>query len=164
MGVLGILMYIPIVLWLSDLSPELRMQILQTEIPAMRPRDAGPTAAELPASTREAFARLLGIRRSGCWCSAITANLTLYFAIQVFGPLMFTEAFRYTPAVAARMNANFWFANLAVLVITGIVSDRLRTAQADRDFRRRYSPVLMACGCRDFRPSSCHAPPWRCRG
>jgi MFS family permease len=126
MGALGVLMYVPILLWLKDLSPELRLQIFRSEIAAMEAEGRRlPKAAEIPGSSREAFATLL--RHAEVWLLVIgvTANLTLYIAIQAFGPLMFTEAYGYSPAVAARMNANFWFTNLAVLVATGIVSDRL---------------------------------------
>ncbi len=73
----------------------------------------------------------------------ITANLTLYFAIQVFGPLMFTEAYGYSPAIAARINANFWFANLAVLVLTGVVSDRLESRKPIAIFGGILSVALM---------------------
>ena len=34
-------------------------------------------------------------------------SLSLYIAIQAFGPLMFTESFHYSPAAAARMNSYF---------------------------------------------------------
>jgi len=37
-----------------------------------------------------------------------TISLALYIAIQVFGPLMFTESFHYTPGEAAAMNSWFW--------------------------------------------------------
>ncbi|MFZ0889007.1 MAG: MFS transporter [Candidatus Binataceae bacterium] len=128
MGALGVLMYIPILLWLKDLSPELRLQVFRSEIAAMQAEGRRiPSAAEIPASAREAFAALL--EHAEVWLLVIgaTANLTLYFAIQAFGPLMFTEAYHYSPAVAARMNANFWFTNLAVLIVTGMVSDRLES-------------------------------------
>ena len=62
------------------------------------------------------------------WIQVIgmNANLTLYFAITAFGPLMFTQAFKYPPAEAAAMNSNFWFCNLAILIATGFISDRLQ--------------------------------------
>jgi len=151
MGGLGILMYIPILLWLKDLSPTLRMQIFRNEITAMQAEGRRlPTAAELPASTREAFARLLQHPEVWLLVLGATANLTLYFAIQVFGPLMFTEAYGYTPAVAARMNANFWFTNLAVLVITGIVSDRLESRKAIAIIGGILSAALMGIWAATF--------------
>ena len=52
-----------------------------------------------------------------------TLSLALYIAIQVFGPLMFTESFHYTPADAAAMNAKFWLGNMGALIIVGVISD-----------------------------------------
>jgi MFS family permease len=144
MGVLGIAMYIPIVLWLRDLSPELRLQIFKSEIATMQAEGHRiPAAAELPSSTRDAFARLLGNFEVWLLVIGVTANLTLYFAIQAFGPLMFTEAFHYTPAEAAHMNANFWFANLATLVITGLISDRLQIRKPIAMFGGTLASILM---------------------
>ena len=103
-----------------------------------------PTAAELPASSREAFASLLKHPEVWLLVLGISANLTLYFAIQTFGPLMFTEAYGYSPAVAAGMNANFWFANLAVLIIVGWISDRLESRKPIAIIGGVLSATLMA--------------------
>jgi len=127
MGVLAIAMYVPIVIWLSDLSPQLRVQIFRSEAAAMeaagRPR---PAVSELPSSARDAYARLL--RHPEVWLLVIgiICNLVLYITIQAFGPLMFTDAFHYSPADAARLNSYFWLANILMLIVTGIVSDRLQ--------------------------------------
>ena len=125
-GVLGVVMFIPIALWLKDLSTDLRLQIFRTEVASMEARGVKLKAAELPSSTNDAFARLLKHPEIWIQVIGINANLTLYFAITAFGPLMFTQAFKYSPAEAAAMNSNFWFCNLAVLVLTGFVSDRLQ--------------------------------------
>jgi MFS family permease len=127
MGFLGVAMYIPIALWLKDLSAELRLQVFREELAAREAEGRRlPAAAELPSSTRDAFARLLAHSEVWLLVLGVTANLTLYFAIQGFGALMFTEAFHYSPADAARLNAYFWLANIVALVITGIISDRLQ--------------------------------------
>ena len=144
MGFFAIAMYIPIVLWLCDLSPALRMQIMKTEIQALAAEGRLPTASELPSSTGDAFRRLLGHLEVWLLVIGTTANLTLYFAIQGFGPLMFTEAFHYTPAEAAKMNEYFWLANLAALVMTGLVSDRLQTRKPIAIFGATLASILMA--------------------
>ncbi len=125
-GFLGIVMFTPIVLFLKDLSTDLRLQIFRTEVASMEARGVKIKSTELPSSTRDAFARLL--RHPDIWIQVIgiNANLTLYFAITAFGPLMFTQVFKYSPAEAAEMNSHFWFCNLAILVLTGFVSDRLQ--------------------------------------
>ncbi len=144
MGFFAIAMYIPIVLWLCDLSPQLRMQIMKTEIQALAAEGRLPSASELPSSTSDAFRRLLGHMEVWLLVIGITANLTLYFAIQGFGPLMFTEAFHYTPAEAAKMNEYFWLANLGALVLTGLVSDRLQTRKPIAIFGGVLACILMA--------------------
>jgi MFS family permease len=123
---LGLVMFVPIVMWLRDLSADLRLQIFRTEVAALEARGVSLRSADLPSSSRDAYARLLKHPEIWLQVIGITANLTLYFAITAFGPLMFTQAFKYSPAEAAAMNSNFWLCNLAVLVVTGFVSDRLQ--------------------------------------
>ncbi len=125
-GFLAIAMYAPIFLWLKDLSPALRLRIFRSELAEMEAKGRVPAASELPSGTVDAFTRLLGHLEVWLLVFGVVANLTLYFTIQPFGPLMFTQAFHYSPAEAASMNAYFWLANLAALVITGVVSDRLQ--------------------------------------
>ncbi|HSZ23467.1 MAG TPA: MFS transporter [Candidatus Sulfotelmatobacter sp.] len=144
MGFIAVAMYVPIVIWLCDLSPALRMQIMKTEIQALAAEGRLPAASELPSSTGDAFRRLLGHMEVWLLVVGITANLTLYFAIQGFGPLMFTEAFHYSPAEAAKMNEYFWLANLAALVLTGLVSDRLQTRKPIAIFGGILASLLMA--------------------
>ncbi len=136
MGFIAVAMYVPIAIWLCDLSLELRMQIMKTEIQALAAEGRLPAASEIPSGTRDAFRRLLGHMEVWLLVVGITANLTLYFAIQGFGPLMFTEAFHYSPAEAAKMNEYFWLTNLGVLVLTGLVVRPPANPQTDRDLRR----------------------------
>lgn len=126
-GFLAIAMYIPIVLFLKDLSPDLRLRIFKSELASMQAEGRRmPSAGEIPSGTRDAFGQLL--RHSEVWLLVVgvVANLTLYFTLQPFGPLMFTQAFHYSPAEAASLNAYFWLANMVVLILTGIVSDKLQ--------------------------------------
>ena len=55
MGFFAVAMYIPIVLWLCDLSPELRMQIMKTEIQALAAEGRLPSASELPSEHGRRF-------------------------------------------------------------------------------------------------------------
>ncbi len=131
MGFLAIGMYLPIVLFLKDLSPELRLRIYQSEIASIAAEGRKlPSASELPSSAREAFVALL--RHFEPWLMVLpfTISLSLYIAIQAFGPLMFTESFHYTPAAAAAMCAYFWLGNMGALIVTGIISDRLQMRKA----------------------------------
>jgi MFS family permease len=127
MGFLGIAMYIPIILFLKDLSPELRMRIYQSEIASIEAEGGRlSTAAEFPSSARDAFASLLKHFEPWLMVLPFTVSLSLYIAIQAFGPLMLTESFHYTPADAAAMCAYFWLGNMGALIVTGLISDRLQ--------------------------------------
>jgi MFS family permease len=126
MGFLGVAMYIPILLFLKDLSPTLRLKIYQSEIAAIESEGRLPTAAELPSSARAAFAALLKHFEPWLMVVPFTVSLSLYIAIQAFGPLMFTESFHYPPAEAAAMCAYFWLGNMGALIVVGVVSDRLQ--------------------------------------
>jgi OPA family glycerol-3-phosphate transporter-like MFS transporter len=130
MGALASALYVPILMWLRDLSPELRHQIIASEIAALDAAGRLPKASELPASNRAAFAALLRHPHILLMVVGVNAGLTLIFTMTAFGPLMFTEAFGYTPAEAAEMNAYFWLANGACLVLAGWVSDRLQVRRA----------------------------------
>ncbi len=143
-GCLAIVLYLPILFFLKDLSPALRLQIFKSEIAALQSEGRLPAASELPSSTRDAFARL--IKHSEVWLLVIgvVANLTLYFTITTFGPLMFTEAFHYSPSDAASMNYKFWLANMVVLVLTGIVSDRMGTRKPIAIFGTVLALALLA--------------------
>jgi len=126
MGVLGVVMYIPIVLRLKDLSTALRHNIYESERQALR--------AELMKRPPSSFQRA-PVKHSASSCvhpevwllvAGVNAFLLIYIAIQAFGPLMFTQVFHYSPAEAASINAYFWLLNLVTLMVVGIISDRLQ--------------------------------------
>ena len=72
------------------------------------------------------------------------AFLTLPITSQTFFPVMFTEAFHYSPAEAAKMASYFWLLNLIMLVPAGLLSDKLRVRKPLRvDRRRRRLLVLI---------------------
>jgi len=128
MGFIATVLYVPIFLWLKDLSPELRLKIFQSEFAALEVAGRGrPIAAKLPSNTWHAFEMLLGRFEPWLMVMPFTISLSLYIAIQAFGPLMFTESFHYIPADAARMNSYFWLGNMGALIVIGIVSDRLQS-------------------------------------
>jgi MFS family permease len=127
MGFSAIAMYLPLFFLLKDLSPELRMKIYQSEITAIEVEGGKVvTAAELPGTAREAFASLLKHFEPWLMVWPFTISLSLYIAIQAFGPLIFTESFHYTPGDAAAMCSWFWGGNIIALVIVGIISDGLQ--------------------------------------
>jgi sugar phosphate permease len=126
MGVLGIVLYIPVLLWLKDLSPKLRMMVMDSEAEGEAFESGDIPQEEAPASVMAVFAQLLGKWEVWVLVVGVVAFLTTAITIQTFGPLMFTEAYHYKPAEAAAMTANFWLLNLVMLVPAGLFSDYLR--------------------------------------
>ncbi|MGH7933487.1 MAG: MFS transporter [Candidatus Binataceae bacterium] len=125
MGVIAVILYIPVLLWLKDLHPKLRLMVRDSESSGAA-FESGEVEAEAPGTASQAFGQLLGKWQSWVLVVGVVAFLTTAITIQTFGPLMFTEAFHFHPAEAAKMTANFWLLNLLVLVPAGWFSDYLR--------------------------------------
>ena len=86
-------------------------------------------SGELPPRSGEAaagFRQLLGHWESWVLVIGVVAFLTTAITIQSFGPLMFTQAYHYSPAMADEVTARFWLINLVMLVPAGLFSDWLR--------------------------------------
>src|SRR6266849_5703293 len=130
MGVLAVILYVPVLLWLKDLSPSLRMMVMDSETMGAA-YESGEAAPETPApevtgSAMHAFSQLLGKWEVWILVAGVVAFLTVPMTIQTFGPLMFEQAFGYDHATADKAAANFWLLNLVMLVPAGWFSDRLR--------------------------------------
>jgi predicted MFS family arabinose efflux permease len=124
MGVLAIVLYIPVLLWLKDLSPKLRMMVLDSEATG-EAFESGDLPDEAPGTAMAVFAKLLREWEVWLLVVGVVAFLTVAITIQTFGPTMFEQAFGYDHATADRLTANFWLLNLIMLVPSGIVSDWL---------------------------------------
>jgi MFS family permease len=125
MGVLAVILYIPVLLWLKDLSPKLRSMVMDSE-GAGEAFESGDLPHEEPGSAMAVFGQLLSRWEIWVLVVGVVAFLTTAITIQTFGPLMFVEAYHYKPAEAAAMTANFWLLNLVMLVPAGWLSDYLR--------------------------------------
>lgn len=134
MGVLAVAMYIPVVLWLKDLSPKLRMMVMESETTG-EAFESGDVPEETPAAAMEMFGQLLGRWDAWVMVAGVVGFLSVAITIQNFGPLMFVQQYHYTPAQAANMTALFWWLNLVMLVPAGWISDYLQ-------IRRPMSIVL----------------------
>lgn len=125
MGGLAIGLFIPVLFGLKDLSPSLRLMVVDSETVG-----AAYESGELPAEAGEmaaaGFKQLLSHWESWVLVIGVVTFLTTAITIQNFGPLMFAQAYHYSPAVAARVTARFWLVNLLMLVPAGLFSDWLR--------------------------------------
>ena len=127
MGLLAIALYLPVLFFLKDLSPSLRMMVVDSEqVGAAYESGEVEAVPDVPGSALGAFKQLLSRWESWVLVIGVVSFLTLAITIQTFGPLMFTEAYHYTPALAASAAAKFWLVNLVMLVPAGIFSDWLR--------------------------------------
>ena len=136
MGVLAIVLYIPVLLWLKDLSPRLRLMVIDSENLG-EAFESGDLPEEPPANAMAVFGQLLGHWESWVLVVGVVGFLSVAITIQNFGPLMFVQQYHYTPAQAAEMTALFWWLNLIMLVPAGWLSDKLQ-------MRKPLSLVLTA--------------------
>ncbi len=124
MGVLAVILTIPVLLWLKDLSPALRLTVVGEE--TSEAFEAGDLPGQTPSSAMNAFSQLLRHWETWLLVVGVVSFLTVALTIQNFGPLMFSQAFGFSLPAAAAMTANFWLFNLIMLVPAGYISDALR--------------------------------------
>lgn len=125
MGFLAIALYIPVLLWLKDLSPKLRSMVIGSEEVGEAFESGDVPAAEVPTAA-SSFGQLLGQWQAWVMVTGVVAFLGVAITIQNFGPLMFVQQYGYSPGEAARMTAMFWWLNLIMLVPSGWISDYLQ--------------------------------------
>jgi MFS family permease len=127
MGILAIAMYIPVLAWLKDLHPSLRLTIVESEATASSaPAERIREATEIPESGTAALQELLSHYEVWVLVVGVVAFLTTAITIQTFGPLMLTEALHYNAADADKAASFFWLLNGILLVPAGWISDKLR--------------------------------------
>jgi MFS family permease len=127
MSIFGVALFLPIVLWMKDLSVSLRLSIFETESSAASMRsEVKNNSTRVPATVNAAFAALL--RRWDVWVLVVGAVLALSVPItmQTFGPLMFVQVYKYTPAEASKMASYFFLAQTIFYFPAGYLSDSLR--------------------------------------
>ena len=124
MGVLAVVLYIPVVLWLKDLSPKLRLMVLDSESTG-EAFESGDVPHEAPSTAMSAFSQLLSRWEVWLMVVGVVAFITVAITIQTFGPIMFEQAFGYDHATADRLASYFWLLNGIMLVPAGMFSDWL---------------------------------------
>jgi len=136
MGILAVVLYIPVLLWLKDLSPKLRLMVVDSETTG-EAFESGDVPHEAPGTAMSAFSQLLGRWEVWLMVVGVVAFITVAITIQTFGPIMFEQAFGYDHATADRLAAKFWLANLIMLVPAGMFSDWLGV--------RKPISIVLAC-------------------
>jgi MFS family permease len=138
MGTIGLLLYAAILLGLKDLSPSLRLTIIESEASAKVASQTGHAKAQVPGRVGAGFRLLLS--RWQIWVLVfggvpiMTVNLTM----QTFGPLIYVQALKYTAAQASRVASYYFLTHTLGYFVGGWLSDRLHT--------RKLLGIAMAVG------------------
>ncbi len=134
---LGFLVWLLLFLWMRDLSPAVRHQIVQSEVQKAEvdARARGMTSEE----ARATFGRMTAILKiPRVWSLVIGVQFwgMTYLAVSMYAPLFFRESFGMTEAEAASSVSWFWPAWTASAIFWGWFSDKIGT---------RKLPLLISC-------------------
>ncbi len=128
MGLLAVAIYIPVFFFLKDLSPSLRMMVIDSEQTGAAYEsgeiEQGPSPAA-PGSATQAFAELLSHWSVWALVVGVVGFLSIALTVQNFGSEMFAEAYKYDAATATAAASKFWLLNGLMLVPAGYLSDWL---------------------------------------
>ncbi|WP_258111640.1 MFS transporter [Alicyclobacillus sp. SP_1] len=122
MGTVCLVISIVVALFIRDLSPNLRAQIVRNHQDVRTAeKNASRVRGEI-ANPRLVFASF----RIWSLAVGIVLFLLVYYFTTAFGPLYLATVFKYPPAKAAGIASYFWLANLASLIVVGVISDWLQ--------------------------------------
>jgi MFS family permease len=126
MGTIGLALYVAILLWLKDLSPSLRLTIIESEASAKAVLQTAHWKATVPERVGAGFSLLLS--RWQLWVLVFggVAIMTVNLTMQTFGPLIYVQAFKYTAAQASRVASYYFLTHTLGYFVAGVISDRLR--------------------------------------
>ena len=123
-GVAGLVVFVISLLWLRELSPQLRDQVLVSE------RDLAIVEARARGIDVEGALKnpLRQMMRLDILGSAVGISLFffIYYVAVSFFPLFFQVVFEYSESRANSLMSWMWAAQAVSLVVVGVLSDRLR--------------------------------------
>jgi len=126
-GFAGLAVFIVALVFLRELSPRLRDQIMVSERDRalVEARARGLDAADLEAATRRPWRQMLHLDIVGS-ALAISLFLFIYFVAVGFFPIFFQTLFGFSTSQANALGNWMWGCEAAALILIGWVSDRLR--------------------------------------
>ena len=133
-GIAGVVIFVVALLWLRELSPQLRDQ----RMVSMRERallEARARGIDVSASSEHPW-RQMAHTDVLLPAFGVSVFLLLYYAAVGFFVIYFTTVFGYTQARANSLGNWFWAADAVAVIIAGILSDRLRVRK----------PIMVAAG------------------
>ena len=122
-GTIGAIIYIPILLWLKDLSPGLRLTIVESESSATATPARAWDARLLTA--KEAYRTLLSHWQIWVLVFGGVSLVTVPITMHNFGPLMYVQAFKFSTADASKAVSYFWLSAF-MFIPSAYVSDVLQ--------------------------------------
>jgi predicted MFS family arabinose efflux permease len=123
-GVVGLVVWLVALLWLRELSPRLRDQLMVT----MRDRaliEARAAGIDPEKALQGHWRQMLRLDVVGS-AVAISVFLMLYYIFVAFLVVFFATVFGYSEARANNLANWYWIANAIALIAAGLASDRLR--------------------------------------
>jgi MFS family permease len=151
MGIVAIFLYVPVLLWLKDLSPELRLNVIDSESVA-EAFVSGDVPHAAPASAMSTYRQLLRHWEIWVLVLGLTAFITGSSTMANFGPLIFERAFAYSHAAAAKEAANYFLFYALMLVPGGFLSDWLRVRKPLVLLMTLIELVILAWWVHNFYP------------
>lgn len=122
MGSVCLIISIIVALFIRDLSPGLRAQIVHDSQDVQKVEESAKQVDGTIANPRLVF----GSVRIWALAIGIVLFLLVYYFTTAFGPTYLAEVFKYPPSEAAGISSYFWLANLGSLIVVGIISDKLQ--------------------------------------
>jgi MFS family permease len=132
-GITALVVFVLSLLFLKDLSPRIRDQLMVTERDKalVEAKARGLSVEELRAATQRPWRQILKFNLVGS-AIGISLFLLIYFVAASFFTIYYPVIFKnpngtpFTVTQANSLNQWFWGADIVALIVVGIVSDRLR--------------------------------------
>ncbi|MEV5001831.1 MFS transporter [Nocardioides sp. LML1-1-1.1] len=123
-GLAGLVVFVIALLWLRELSPQLRDQVLVSE-KDLAIVEARARGIDVEAATTNPLRQMMRLDILG---SAVGISLFffIYYVAVSFFPLFFQVVLGYTESRANSLMSWMWAAQAVSLVVVGVLSDRLR--------------------------------------
>jgi MFS family permease len=122
-GIVGMAVFLAAVVGLRELAPQLRDQLMVT-IRDQALIEARAKGIDVEASLRHPWRQVL-TRDIVLSAFAVAVLLLIYYTAVGFNPVYFESVFGFSPSQANALGNWFWAFDALVLVVVGVLSDRL---------------------------------------
>jgi MFS family permease len=126
-GIAGLVVFVIALIWLKELSPQLRDQLMVTmrDRALIEAKAKGLTDADIEAALRHPFRQLL---KPDIIISSIAVSIMLliYYTAVAFAVIYLTTVFGFSVKNANGLGNWNWGFNVIAVILVGIISDRFR--------------------------------------